>query len=274
MHTSRNKHRRPIYADSGANGSIFRMDDMDVLTCVTIKGGQQVKYPDGNIVESVMSGTYQACEYVPEIVGDIFNNNDLENSLVAIHDYTKEHLAVILDEDQLVVAKKEHVIIEEKNVLLRSFKQRDEGLWTMPIPDSYPEQHGKIVQPKTINNIVRNQLDAPYVAFLHATYGSPSISTFIRAVDRGYLEGLPRLTPRMVRQNPPHSIALAKGHLDKRRMHYKSTSRKLHERHTIEKDPKYKHGTTGITRDKAHRDGVESVHGSIGNTRVVNSNIS
>jgi len=218
---------RPIYADTGANGSIFREADADLLTYITTKGGQGVKYPDGNIVESIAEGTYRAGPNVPTIRGDIFKSGDLENSLVSMHDYTKQGLAVIFDEDKLIITEKEKVVIQEQDIMLRSDKDREEGLWTMPIPSiSHNGRHRDIVQEEVkVHNIVRNQLDAPYVTFIHATYGSPAISTFINAVEKGYLDALPRLTPRMIRQNPPHTVATAKGHLDKRRMNYKSTSK-------------------------------------------------
>jgi hypothetical protein len=60
--------------------------------------------------------------------------------------------------------------------------------------------------------------DAKYVQFIHACMGSPPPTTFLRAVERGFLAGehqFPRLTSKMVRKHMPNSLATAKGHLNK-----------------------------------------------------------
>ncbi len=60
--------------------------------------------------------------------------------------------------------------------------------------------------------------DSTYVQFVHACLGSPPPTTFLRAVEKGYLSGenqFPRLTSRLVRKHMPSSEATAKGHLTK-----------------------------------------------------------
>ncbi len=60
--------------------------------------------------------------------------------------------------------------------------------------------------------------DQKYVAFVHACMGSPPPTTFLQAVQKGYLAGddqFPRLTARMVRKHMPNSMATARGHLNK-----------------------------------------------------------
>ena len=70
---------------------------------------------------------------------------------------------------------------------------------------------------------MHHQLDAEFVAFTHATLGSPTISTLLHALRNGYLAKLPRLTARMVTANPPNSMATARGHLDLLRKGIQST---------------------------------------------------
>jgi hypothetical protein len=58
---------------------------------------------------------------------------------------------------------------------------------------------------------------------MHTSFGSPAISTFQRAVRKGYLY-TPRLTSSLVSKHKPNSEATAKGHLDRRRQGLDSTT--------------------------------------------------
>jgi hypothetical protein len=61
---------------------------------------------------------------------------------------------------------------------------------------------------------VRNVLDLEYVKYYHAVFGNPPESTIEKCCSQGYLGNLPRLTPKMIRQNPPNSVATSDGHLN------------------------------------------------------------
>jgi hypothetical protein len=64
------------------------------------------------------------------------------------------------------------------------------------------------------NHVIRHQLNADFIAFCHAALGSPTLSTFLKAIRRGYLSTWPELTAKRVIADPPQSLATAKGHLD------------------------------------------------------------
>ena len=66
--------------------------------------------------------------------------------------------------------------------------------------------------------------DAAFVRFAHATLGSPSNSTLLRALHAGYLSSFPQLTARLLQLHPPQLIAKAKGHLDQHRQGLDSTA--------------------------------------------------
>ena len=54
--------------------------------------------------------------------------------------------------------------------------------------------------------------------FIHACLGYPAPTTFLRAVEKGFITGpnqFPRLTAKMVRKHLPNATATAKGHLDR-----------------------------------------------------------
>jgi len=59
---------------------------------------------------------------------------------------------------------------------------------------------------------------------MHASFGSPVISTFLRAIRMGYLSTIPRLTSALVSKHKPNPEATAKGHLDRRRQGIDSTT--------------------------------------------------
>lgn len=82
---------------------------------------------------------------------------------------------------------------------------------------------------------VQHQHNAEFVSYCLATLGSPTISALLRALRRGYLRTLPRLTVEMVLANPPISVATAKGHLDLNRQGQRST--KPHEGSLLTRSP-------------------------------------
>ena len=61
-----------------------------------------------------------------------------------------------------------------------------------------------------------------HIAFSHAAMGSPAISTLTEAVKRGFVV-IPGLTLEALKKWEPHSVATAKGHLDRVRQGQRST---------------------------------------------------
>ena len=58
-----------------------------------------------------------------------------------------------------------------------------------------------------------------------ASMFSPAISTWCAAIDASHFTSWPELTSAQVRQYPPQSIAMVKGHLDQERANARSTNR-------------------------------------------------
>lgn len=73
------------------------------------------------------------------------------------------------------------------------------------------------------NATVRHDNHADFVAYAHACFFSPSVTTFSKALSHGWLKGFPRLTLDLFRGNIPLSVATAKGHLDLNRQNQRST---------------------------------------------------
>ena len=64
------------------------------------------------------------------------------------------------------------------------------------------------------------------IDFWHKTFGSPSVSTFIDAISKGWIK-LPGITAALVRRHPPHSIDTSLGHLHATRQGIRSTKKNL-----------------------------------------------
>jgi hypothetical protein len=124
-------------------------------------------------------------------------------------------LAQLCDDDCIAIFTKYDVqIIKDDQVIIKG-QRMPNGLWSVPIT--------KTTQPQA-NAILRT--DKPKLdlaAYLHATFGSPSSSTLVRAIRRGHLTTVPVLTTNLITNHLPKSIATALGHQDQEAKHLRST---------------------------------------------------
>jgi len=74
------------------------------------------------------------------------------------------------------------------------------------------------------NAVISLPSNKKYVRFTHASFGSPAVSTLLRAIRKGYLLTLPRLTSALVCKHLPNAGATALSHLDRRRQGLDSTT--------------------------------------------------
>ena len=96
---------------------------------------------------------------------------------------------------------------------LSGIKSSSSDLWFLSVPSSSatpPVSFGSHSANFTLSSLPF----ARFVSYLHRAFGSPSISTFTRALSRGFIHGIPQLTASLVRKFPPLSPHTAFGHLD------------------------------------------------------------
>ena len=62
------------------------------------------------------------------------------------------------------------------------------------------------------------------IDFWHKTFDSPAITTFIHAVENGWIS-IPGVTPAILRRHPPHAIETSLGHLTATRKGLRSTKK-------------------------------------------------
>ena len=103
---------------------------------------------------------------------------------------------------------------------LTGSKTPSSDLWFFSVPS--------VPLPRALNTALFSLASLPaarFVAYHHRSFGSPSLSTFLRALSRGYIHGIPLLTHTLVRKFPPLSLATAYGHLNTLRQGVASTRR-------------------------------------------------
>ena len=161
--------------------------------------------PNGDLIKSTGAGILTT--NTVKIPAHTFNNDDLHTSLLAPADYTKQKCKVLMDDTSAQITDANGALV------LEALKRPGEKLWFYNPSISRPQS----------NNIIRHEIHAEVVTFWHKTLGSQSQSTLIRALTRGWLRTVPRLTPKMVRANPVSAIETALGHLDLTRRNQRST---------------------------------------------------
>ena len=88
-----------------------------------------------------------------------------------------------------------------------------DSLWLIDIPPPCPSPNCVLsVRSSHSLPIFRNLADATFVAYQHRAFGNPANSTFSHAVSQNYLSTIPRLTTKIIAQNPPLPLATSFGH--------------------------------------------------------------
>jgi hypothetical protein len=87
-------------------------------------------------------------------------------------------------------------------------------LWCIPLQTlAPPTTNHKINQPQCNNAYQTNNI-ADLITFLHATAFSPTPSSWIQAIQKGFFQSWPGLTTKAVRKHLPKSMTTNKGNLD------------------------------------------------------------
>ena len=196
-------------ADSGATDIMLRQSDSSVLSDVVPHQSMRVGLPNGETMQSVAIGTLHTP--AADVQAFVFKNSDLNHSLLGLSALTNVGCKVELTSTDINVT-------HDGSTIYRGSKLPTDKLWSINLVDpSVDPCEG------ACNQAVRLETDAEFVAFVHASFGSPPVSTLIRAVRAGYLKGYPRITAEMISKNPPNSVATAKGYLDQTRQGQNST---------------------------------------------------
>jgi hypothetical protein len=124
---------------------------------------------------------------------------------------------------EITLTKTAIIVTKDDEVVWQNSKEPNDTLWTLNFAD-LPDLNGVVLdcKPKAFQTI-RHDTNAEYVRFVHAVFGSCPISTLLNAFDKGWLSNMPKITAKMIRQNPPVERATALGFLDQHIKGHNST---------------------------------------------------
>ena len=105
---------------------------------------------------------------------------------------------------------------KDGNTVFNSEKNSSDSLWHVNLP--------AFQDPSAGSAILRSDTDEAFTKFVHTSFGSPVLSTFLHAARKGYLAAYPRLTPAMITAYLSLTAATARGHLDQHRQGLDSTA--------------------------------------------------
>jgi hypothetical protein len=143
----------------------------------------------------------------------VFKNNELDHNLIALADLTNSpnNAECRFHKDGLGIYD---TTCRCGNLLAFYPKEPTEKIWST-VPTSDKKLH--LASPA-----IKSQSSYDLVMLYHATFGSPSASTFYRAVKNKWID-IDGLTATKIHQHWPNSLATAQGHLQQTRQGLKST---------------------------------------------------
>jgi hypothetical protein len=208
---------KPGIADTGCSHTVYRQSDASNLKNQTVGPGIRVLLPNGSHISATGTGILETPPVSTKV--HIFDDNDLHRSLTSISDYCNQGCTATFTKTSFSVVHDATGII-----VMQSQKLPSERLWmTTPIAFTPTLSANNLVNlpsdttdSLSANNVVRHEINADFVAYTHASFGSPPDSSFAAALSKGYFGNLPRLTAAMFNANKPNSMATAKGHLDQK----------------------------------------------------------
>ena len=105
-------------------------------------------------------------------------------------------------------------------------KTDDSDLWHLSVPHPSVLPSYSLSSPSSALFALQSLSVARFVAYWHRCFGSPSLSTFKRALSRGFIT-VPHLTAKLVSRYPPLSLSTSFGHLDTLRKNIASSRRTI-----------------------------------------------
>lgn len=203
-------------ADTGSSKILIRASDAAKAQIPVVDAPQplNVQFPDGVIAQSTGTATVALPATSITLAAHVFPDEVLTQSLFGIMDITDQGYEVTFKTDGVGIYDNRGAEIHFQPKLPADHS------WKLPIGPT-------TLDTPDVNHalaVVSLPSDNDFVKFMHATFGSPSVSTFLRALRLQWLDTIPRLTSTIVSANRPNAIATALGHLDQSRQGYDSTS--------------------------------------------------
>ena len=206
-----------LKADTGATQHYVKATDVHLLLNPTpTDAGPQVRLPDGKCIKATHSGhlPLRAYNLAPTATrAHVFPH--LRNaSLLSLGQLCDDGCIAVFDKDKLEVFK-------DGTIVITGTRNQTDGLWDVnlnpPPPDPTPHPI------PSANAIIRKDKGKhDQATYIHATMGSPPITSLLQAIRNGNLIGWPGVD-NVTESHLIKSIATAKGHLEQSRANLQST---------------------------------------------------
>ena len=175
-----------------------------------------VRLPNGDCIHSHSVGSLHLPNLNQAIIAHIFEDSELSLSLLSISDLCDAGCTATFSAEHIIIKHNECIIIQDS-------KQKQDSLWHVTLPNT--QVHATAANVAYSPAPTHSSKDGDFVRFIHASFGSPALSTFTNAIRANYLPSIPRLTCALLASHSPHTIPTALGHLDQIRQKHNSTKR-------------------------------------------------
>ena len=188
-------------ADTGATHVLLRSSAAHVLHEVIPHQSFQVTLPNGELIAATHKGQLHLAGSSLSVPAYVFPDHLLQHNLLGISPFCRQGCTAIFSATEVKIMLRDTII-------LCGTKDAVDPLWLIDLSPPHVAMGHSVIHIDT---------DAEFVAFVHASFGAPPVSSFIAAIRAGYLGNYPRLTTALVTANLPHTPATAQGHLDQTR---------------------------------------------------------
>ena len=214
-------HNHPIYietiADSGCTGHYLKHDKINTTLPNTYPNAKlTVQVSNGQI----MTSTHKTNLNIPSLnqkanEAHIFDELSTEN-LLSIGTLCDDGCKVLLDKHTINVSK-------DSTIILKGKRDYSTGMWNIRIPLIPANNTTKVTFKHQANFILPHKPISDCIKFMHAACFTPCISTWTKAIDKGFFSTWPVLTSTRVRRFLKHTPATDMGHLSQERQNLRST---------------------------------------------------
>ena len=205
--------------DSGANVSLVKQTAR-VAPTTQKHANKRIVVPNGNTMHTSDTATFH-WNNISEKGKLCYKVQGIVHNLAAVANLVDEGHEVTFREHDAIVTQNNN-----KNVVLRGWRDTENRLWRVPITSPTPfTTTNNATSTCQVNSIYDCQGEKQLIQFYHATLFSPVKTTLLKAIKKGYLRGWPGLTAQAVQRNINVEEATVKGHLNQKRQGIRSTKK-------------------------------------------------
>jgi hypothetical protein len=204
--------------DTGCTDLLLKHSSRHMLKQLQPCTNMRVTVADNNVIQSTETGVLRIPTSTGdiEIQGYIFPEDVLSQNLAGLSNLCNADCVIQLTKTAIEVSRNGETI-------WKGTKLPTEKLWNLDMADFVAGEQLTMNMNHVAHQAIHIDSDAELVKFIHAVLGSPPISTFIKAADKGWLSNWPRITAKMIRKNKPVTAITARAYLDQTRQGQNST---------------------------------------------------